>query len=351
MTTDDEEGPVAPKTLWSSVSRNDCILAEATSLEVYQHEHDNVPTTNSFSGTNPATCVANHTLSTSAHSSASSPLIKLVAQTARELLARPSTPGFEFHTTSTQSKLIRIILPSRFSSIGPPHRITTGGNCSVAPQQLKGIKFHVYEHVSPLDDFDASMDGGSIPATTTQDTRTTTAMATATESLGSSLPPHLNIWVFAAVYDPRHAERFEVQAFLEKMVVLTENFRHHDPQWQTTASSTRPLEIQSTFAPILLQRMQEVSHLAKMIALEQQMQACQEQMERNVTLILGRGDRLDEMQENATRMQEMAAVFKKKTKQAKRYHMMKHAIHGLILGTAVTAVTAVVVGPPLVAIL
>jgi Synaptobrevin len=299
-----EQRSVAAKILWSCVARNDVILAEAAAAQSNDSE--------------------------------------AVAQTARELLARPATPGFEFHTT-------RFWFTSRKQqqqrrSTGSEHEPSPAQQQQQQPSQtptktLKGIKFHLYEHVNPLDDYDATLDGISATTTMTTDVVSPTVVKET---------PQLCLWVFAAVYDPTTIhDRAPVQAFLEKIVLLSENFRLYDPSWHTVGT----LGLQDTFAPILQQQMSNAREIATFSKLQGQIQACQEQMERNIALLLERGEKIDDLHANATRLQEMALVFQKRARDVKRYQMRNHARHGLLLGTAVTAVVAVVVVPPLVAIL
>jgi hypothetical protein len=212
-----------------------------------------------------------------------------VLQTARELLIKKPTPGFEFHA---------------------PNRWKLRKN----QRNLKGIKFHLYEHEGKgKDDFAA---------------------------------PSLRIWVFAAVYDSELITRSEVQSFIEKIVTISDNMRQ-DETWKTCGN----LGLQGSFAPILQQRLEDVAYWGKMALIEDQLHACQEQMEKNITLILERGEKIEDLSQEATRVQEMASVFKKSAKKVRRMQMMKNAKHGIILGTAVTAGVAVCVIPPLVGIL
>ena len=265
-------GQQPPKILWSAVTRGETILAEAA----FQ-EH---------------------------------PRISEVAQTAKELLSKKNTPGFEFHTQG--NRLTNMIQQTKKSD--PSHR------------PLKGIKFHVYEHSS--DDGDGGEGEGDAEWANTNEAQ-------------------LRVWVFAAVYDPLQVTVKAVQSFLEKMVTLTENLRQYDPDWR----SCDTLGLQPTFAPILKQRMEEVTYLGDMALLDQKIQACQLQMESNIEMILYRGERLEDLNEDANRLQEVASVFKKKAKRVRRLKMMQNAKHGLIVGTAITAGVSLAVIPPLVAIL
>ena len=124
------------------------------------------------------------------------------------------------------------------------------------------------------------------------------------------------VWVFAAVY--LNVELIEVQSFIEKIIGITENYRDADPEWRTGLR----LACQESFAPILLQRMQDVAHLGKMAMLSGQLDSTKQIMHDNITKILEREDRL---LEKATRMEQMAADFKKKTKGLRRRMMWQNA--------------------------
>jgi hypothetical protein len=79
------------------------------------------------------------------------------------------------------------------------------------------------------------------------------------------LPTTTRIWVFAAVYDPSLIDKVPVQSFLEKMIGISELFRETDDLWKEGGT----LAWQNTFAPILSQRMQEVTSLGKMAMLHE----------------------------------------------------------------------------------
>jgi tetrahydromethanopterin S-methyltransferase subunit B len=74
-------------------------------------------------------------------------------------------------------------------------------------------------------------------------------------------------------------------------------------------------------------------------------------MGRNIDLILERGEKLEDLNEQATRLEEMSMSFKKGAKKLRRVQMWQNAKYGLVVGTAVTGVVAVIVIPPLVALL
>jgi hypothetical protein len=268
-----------------------------------------------------------------------------VAETARQLLQRKSTAGWEFHTQQAvnngngllgkgmrmpnmpaawrnrshkkMQQQTQLSLPRATAAPAPPQ------------QRLKGVKFHLYETVpaDDDDDDDDEHDEGDVTA--------------------KRLPPVTRIWVFCAVYDPSLIDKLPVQSFLEKMIGISELFRETDDLWKSGGT----LACQNTFAPILLQRMQQVTSLGKMAMLHEQLTMTEQIMSDNIALILLQDEQLQEMQEHGSRLQEMAHVFKKRTKVVRRAKMMQNAKHGLILGTVITAGVAIIVVPPLVALL
>jgi hypothetical protein len=176
-------------------------------------------------------------------------------------------------------------------------------------KKLKGVKFHIYDH-TPEGDF--------------------------------------HIWVVACVYDPNSdVEAFQVQSFIEKIVGISELFRETSEDWKYGST----LAAQDSFAPILQQRMQEISYLGKHAMVHQNVDNLKSIMAHNIEMILERGERVDKLERDATRLQDMAAVFKKNTKKVKRQMLWQNAKHGLLLGTAITAGVAVVVVPPILAAL
>lgn len=154
------------------------------------------------------------------------------------------------------------------------------------------------------------------------------------------------VWVIACVYDPSLIEAHKVQSFISKMVTITEVFRDNDPLWRQGPT----LAAQHSFAPILLQRMEEVSYLGKTAILQDQVEDLKEIMSRNIEAIMERGETIDDLKEDATRLKSMASVFQKNSKTLKRRMLLQNAKHGLLLGTAITAGVAVLV-VPLVAVL
>lgn len=239
------------KVLWSCVARNETILAEAGD-ECYGG---------------------------------------LVSDTAKGLLARKFTPGFEFHSQRRWPQL-----KSRYHGIEEPN--------------LKGCKFHIYEH-----------DADNVES--------------------------VIIWVFAAVYDSTAVDLLQVQSFLEKIVTLTEPFRDEAEEWRGGGT----LACQSMFAPMLKQRMDEVTYLGKMAMVQQQLETSKQIMGENIDRMFARDEVLQsKLQEKGTVLEEMAHVFKKRTKTVRRMKMMQDAKHGLIMGTAVAAGVTVAVAP-LVALL
>uniref|UniRef100_A0A7S3DSY7 V-SNARE coiled-coil homology domain-containing protein n=1 Tax=Entomoneis paludosa TaxID=265537 RepID=A0A7S3DSY7_9STRA len=232
-----------------------------------------------------------------------------VSQTAHGILSKKATPGWEYFT-----------LKNGDGWFG--NKSTKQGRVP----RLKGVKFHVYEN-----------NGNSGWEESTGDE----------ESI---------VWVFACVFNPEasswpanHQKYMlsDVQSFLEKIVGLTDMPRSCDPEWRTGET----LSCQASFAPILLQRMQEVTYLGTMARLSTEVDNATELMQSNITAIMEREEKLQNMQEKSSQLEEMATVFKKKSSGVRRRMMMQNAKHGVILGTAITAGVAIVVVPPLIAIL
>mmetsp|Transcript_10227 Transcript_10227/g.15705 ORF Transcript_10227/g.15705 Transcript_10227/m.15705 type:complete len:235 (-) Transcript_10227:3065-3769(-) len=155
----------------------------------------------------------------------------------------------------------------------------------------------------------------------------------------------LFVWKFAAIYNAKEVEKVQVMSFLEKMVALTEYQREEEDMWKHGDT----LACQSTFAPILLQRMEEVSYLGRMAMVNQKIDSIKEHMASNIEMILENGEKLEEMQTSATHLEFAAKTFKKRSKDLKRLKMWQNAKYGLAVGTAVTGVVAVIAVPPLLA--
>jgi Synaptobrevin len=160
--------------------------------------------------------------------------------------------------------------------------------------------------------------------------------------------PHLRVWVFAAIFDPDGTNRHDVQSFLEKLVHITDSLRRYDPEWQMARTTT--LGLQTSFAPTLQQRMEEVTYLGKVALLQQQVYACQEQMETNIDLLLANTDKAEILTEQASHLQDVCRVFQKQAQEVKRHHMRANAKYGLLAGTAVTGLAAIVIVPLVVAL-
>jgi hypothetical protein len=98
--------------------------------------------------------------------------------------------------------------------------------------------------------------------------------------------------------------------------------------------------------------MEEVSYLGRMAMCHQRLDAVKGIMASNIEMILENDERLEVMaNQKAAELNEMAKVFAKSSKKLKRQMLWNNAKHGAILGGLITAGVAVVVVPPLVAIL
>lgn len=211
-----------------------------------------------------------------------------VTKLAQAILAKKPTPGYEY--------------ASQFRS------------------PLKAIKFHVYERS------DESL-------------------------MQSSFTKNRNdcfiIWAFSCVYDSRVVQKDQAQSFLEKICGLTQIQRDEEYRWRQGDQ----LAAQECFAEVLLQRMEEVTYMGRAAMVNDQINSVKEQMGKNIDLILERGEKLEDLQQEANRLEEMSRSFKKGAKKLRRVQMWQNAKYGLVVGSAVTAGVAVIVVPPLVALL
>jgi Synaptobrevin len=318
-----------PSILWSAILRNDTILVEAD---------------------------------------LGAPLHNEIQEAANLLLKKPPTPGWE-HATLGKRKV---------------HAASQGGVVSLDDDpndKLKGMKFHVYENFAEEEDPVADGTGGGDEWVNYQPPARPVQRRYKNDGL--------TIWTFACVYDPSLVDFIQVQSFLEKIVTMTEIYREptihvegesrndpwheqHQHQQQQESQSSNPFAessstqrspqdvwrygsdhaAQNTFAPILMQRMEEVSYYGKLAMCHAKVEAVREIMARNIDLILENDERLAVMaHEKAAQLNEMAKVFAKNSKKVKRQMLWNNAKHGALIGTAITAGVAVVVVPPLVALL
>lgn len=228
-----------------------------------------------------------------------------VSITAKELLNREPTPGWELYSQSRRSQIFRKSDEDAKAKLKWPSR--SSKSHWKAPR-LKGAKFHVYEK---------DTDGEYI------------------------------MWVFACVYDPNNISKDLVQTFLTKLVVDTEQCREKDFEWLYGPT----LACQESFGPMLQHYMMQVSHLKKVASIEKHIESAKTQMHRNIELLLERDAKIEDLHEEATKLQEMAVVFQKKARDVKRMKMWQDAKHGMVMGMAITAGVALVTVPPLVALL
>lgn len=220
-------------------------------------------------------CLSRNNIIVAAAHTLHDPRVQHVSQ---ELLRKKPTPGWEFYNNKT------------FGA------------------RLKGLKFHIYEHVEDSE------------------------FAEATE---------FRIWVVGAVYDPALVETQQAKSFIEKIVGISEVFREHDQKWQTGPQYCA----QNSFGPILAQRMQEVTYLGKVAMVEHEFESLKRIMSRNIDMIIDRGDKIERLQEESKQLNEMTAVFKKNSKKLKRKMLWQNAKYGLAVGTAVTVGVAAIAVP------
>mmetsp|Transcript_23484 Transcript_23484/g.55639 ORF Transcript_23484/g.55639 Transcript_23484/m.55639 type:complete len:345 (-) Transcript_23484:57-1091(-) len=336
----------SPCILWSSILRDDTMLVEARCIDV-----DNVDDEN---------CRSQQQQQQQQQRQQRQSLSLLVGETSRLLLSKKPTPGWEHATLHKAGGF--------------------GRNNKGTATKLKGTKFHVYEH------YNEDIDDHSEEHRGSDKFGKDSSLVTNTQKNQNGL----TIWTFACVYDPSSVDGYQVKAFLEKIVTMTEIFRQPmikgdsgdsgvfndqsictSSNWSKETCPQQSLPqgqqeqaeedlwrygstyaIQRSFSPVLAQRMEEVSYLGKLALCHEQLDETKSVMARNIELILEQDERLENVvSQKARECNEMALVFKKKSKQLKRQMLWNNAKHGLILGTAITAGVASVAVPTLIAIL
>jgi Synaptobrevin len=161
------------------------------------------------------------------------------------------------------------------------------------------------------------------------------------------LTDNILVWKFAAVYHKELIDQNQVESFLHNLVMITQGHRDNDDDWRCS----KVLAAQVTFAPTLLQCMEDVDYLQRLATLHKDIDGVKEIMAKNIEMALSRGEKLEEIEEKASTLQGMANQFKKNTLKLKRFHQWQNAKYGIAVGTAVAAVVAVVTIPPLIVLL
>lgn len=154
------------------------------------------------------------------------------------------------------------------------------------------------------------------------------------------------VWSFIAIAETS-LEEDQVKSYLEKLVYITDVMRSENDDWR----NGEMLAAQETFAPILLDKMEQVSHQGRLAMVNDSVSSTRELMAENIEMALERSGKLEELDNEAKDLSAMSKVFKTRAKDIKRFSMWQNAKHGLLIGTAITAGVAVVTVPPLVAIL
>uniref|UniRef100_A0A7S0Q670 V-SNARE coiled-coil homology domain-containing protein n=1 Tax=Coccolithus braarudii TaxID=221442 RepID=A0A7S0Q670_9EUKA len=153
------------------------------------------------------------------------------------------------------------------------------------------------------------------------------------------------VWAFSCVFDSDFSE-LQARGFLEKLAFLTEPLRE-TREWQGGGT----LASQDSFAPTLLQRMEQASSMGRTAMITSKVDEVKMIMRDNIELLLDRGDKLEALDDKANTLSKMSQMFQKRARDARRFQMWQQAKFGLVLGTAVTVGVGLVVIPPLVAVL
>mmetsp|Transcript_18648 Transcript_18648/g.33816 ORF Transcript_18648/g.33816 Transcript_18648/m.33816 type:complete len:247 (-) Transcript_18648:57-797(-) len=161
------------------------------------------------------------------------------------------------------------------------------------------------------------------------------------------------MWTFICVHDSTQFPTADAKMFLEKIMILTEPLRITEDEWRVGGT----LACQDSFAPILFQQMQltmdEINGggNARIVALNNHLDETKFIMSQNIDLLLSRGETLEELQMRSDTLTEMSKQFKKQSKKVKRFKMIQNAKHGVMVGTAITAGAAIIIIPPIIALL
>lgn len=190
-------------------------------------------------------------------------------------------------------------------------------------QNLRGIKFHVYD----------------------EETKEPSDALNNPFANGKEHDTEVLVWSFVVVAD-MSLDKEQVQSFLEKLVYITMPMRDEN-LWRKGDM----LCAQNTFAHILLRKMEEVDEQGRLAMVNEKVNTTKEIMRENIELTLEREETLEELKRQSEELSAMSKQFKKRAKQVKRFKMTQNAKHGIMVGTAVTATAAVIIVPPIVALL
>lgn len=158
---------------------------------------------------------------------------------------------------------------------------------------LKGMKFHIYEDG---EHYDMTNDDHS-----------------------------LLCWSYSVVYDTSQLSDDYIRTFLEKIVYMTEPLRQ-TAEWQTG----NVLCAQASFAPILLQKIQQVPNMGKIDSLNKKIDTTVGMMQKNIDLMLERDETLTSLHQKSEELNGLAKLFKKRAKDVRRFRMIQNAKHGMV---------------------
>mmetsp|Transcript_21757 Transcript_21757/g.31141 ORF Transcript_21757/g.31141 Transcript_21757/m.31141 type:complete len:239 (+) Transcript_21757:88-804(+) len=204
----------------------------------------------------------------------------------------------------------------KITNMKPTAGWEVSSNFSMRSNPYRGIKFHLHECAGEIDD------------------------------TAYSIPDDIIIWAFSCVYNTTECSEETAKAFLTKLVFVSEPLRGM-PWWREGGT----LSAQPSFAPTLQQQMENVEQIDRLAIMQQHVDETKAIMHNNIENILERGDKIEDLQEEATKLNAAAKVFKKNAKKVKRFQMLQNAKRGVLVGTAVTGAVGVCIIPPLIALL
>jgi hypothetical protein len=148
------------------------------------------------------------------------------------------------------------------------------------------------------------------------------------------------VWSFCCVHNSKSVSQDCAKAYLSELVSITEPLRRLPLFREGSTLSAQP-----SFEPILLQQMEDSERIYQRYVLNQRIERIRAIMQENIEAVLNRCERMDHLENEAQELDQMARVFKKKSREARRYQMLQIAQHGVMLGTAITTGVAIIALP------
>ncbi len=154
------------------------------------------------------------------------------------------------------------------------------------------------------------------------------------------------IWSFCCVYNSKGTSQEFAKDFLSRLVTITEPLRCL-PWWREGVA----LSAQPSFAPSLLQMMERAERNYKVSCLKRHVEETKAIMQRNIEAVLEKDEKIKNLQAKAEVLSQMSSVFKNQCRHLKEFEMQQQARHGYMMGMAITVASAIIILPPLIALI